>query len=69
MIQTNWLTLSHYGIPKSDKFHTTEESRRCLQIPLNDDDDFKMFINHLDKHFPSEIFRNNYPRFLFNFIK
>ena len=24
-IQTNWITLSNYGVPKSDKFHTTEE--------------------------------------------
>ena len=23
-IQTNWITLSHYGVPKSDKYHTTE---------------------------------------------
>ena len=26
-IQTNWITLNHYGVPKSDKYHTTEESR------------------------------------------
>ena len=22
-IQTNWINLTHYGVPKSDKFHTT----------------------------------------------
>ena len=27
LIQTEWMTLSHYGIHKTDKFHT-EESRR-----------------------------------------
>ena len=37
LIQTDWMTLTHYGIPKNDKFHPTEESRRYLQIPLNDD--------------------------------
>ena len=38
MIQTDWFKLTHYGIPKSDKYHTTEESRRYFQIPLNDND-------------------------------
>ena len=38
MIQTDWLKLTHYGIPKSDKFHTNEESRIYLQIPLNDNE-------------------------------
>ena len=47
LIQTPWMTLSHYGIPKCDKFHTTEESRRYLQIPLNDDK-FNEFIHSLD---------------------
>ena len=23
-IQTDWIYLSHYGIPSSDKYHTTE---------------------------------------------
>ena len=59
MIQTDWFKLTHYGIPKSDKFHTTEEPRRYFQIPLNDND-FKMFINNLDKHFSSDNFRNKY---------
>ena len=42
MIQTDWLKLTHYGIPISDKFHTTGESRKYFQIPLNDND-LKMF--------------------------
>ena len=56
LIQTDWMTLSHYGIPKNDKFHT-EESRRYLQIPLNNDN-FNNFIHKLDDYFNSEIFRN-----------
>ena len=59
MIQTDWLKLTHYSIPKSDKFHTTEESRKYFQIPLNDNN-LKLFINNLDKHFSSDSFRNNY---------
>jgi len=29
-IQTNWIKLNYYGVPKSDKYHTTEESRRYI---------------------------------------
>ena len=58
-IQTNWITLSHYGVPKSDKFHTTEESRRYLQIPLHDDS-FKNFIQSLDNHFTSDNFKKQF---------
>ena len=52
-IQTNWITLSHYGVPKADKYHITEESRRYLQIPLIDDN-FKNLIQSLDNHFSSD---------------
>ena len=59
MIQTDWFKLTHYGIPKGDKYHTTEESRRYFQIPL-EDNDFKSFIDNLDKHFSSDNFRSTY---------
>ena len=59
MVQSEWMTLTHGGVPKSDKYHTTEESRRYMQIPLNDDD-FKDFINNLDIYFGSDIFKNSY---------
>ena len=60
IIQTNWMTLTHYGIPKNDKFHTTEESRRYLQIPLIENDSFTNFIQSLDEHFSSENFKHHY---------
>ena len=59
-IETNWINLNHYGIPKSDKFHTTEESRRYLQIPLIEGDSFTQFIQSLDKHFNSANFRQRF---------
>ena len=59
-IQTNWINLTHYGVPKSDKFHTTEESRRYLQIPLIDGDGFTQFIQSLDKHFASANFKKQF---------
>ena len=59
MVQSEWMTLTHGGVPKSDKYHTTEESRRYMQIPLNDDD-FKDFINNLDIYFGSDSFKNSY---------
>ena len=52
-IQTDWITLNYYGVPKSDRFHTTEESRRYIQIPLFPDDSFYKFIQSLDNHFSS----------------
>ena len=58
IVQTDWMTLSHYGVPKCDKFHTTEESRRYLQIPLNDDK-LSNFIHNLDNVFSSENFRKH----------
>ena len=59
-IQTNWINLTHYGVPKSDKFHTTEESRRYLQIPLIDDDGFTQFIQSLDNHLSSDNFKKQF---------
>ena len=56
-IQTDWILLSHYGVPKSDKYHTTEESRRYIQIPLFPDDNFTKFIQSLDNHFSSDCFK------------
>ena len=58
-IQADWMQLTHYGVPKSDKYHTTDESRLYFQIPLIDND-FKNFITNLDNHFNSDDFRNNY---------
>ena len=58
-IQTNWINLTHYGVPKSDKFHTTEESRRYLQIPLILDG-FTQFIQSLDNHFASDNFKKQF---------
>jgi len=59
-IQTNRINLTHYGVPKSDKFHTTEESRRYLQIPLIDDDTFTQFIRSLDNHLSSDNFKKQF---------
>jgi hypothetical protein len=70
-IQTNWITLSHYGVPKSDKYHTTEESRRYLQIPLFPDDNFTKFIQSLDNHFSSDNFKKQFleeKQQIFNYI-
>ena len=58
-VQSDWMNLSHYGVPKSDKYHTTEESRKYIQIPLINDD-FKDFINNLDNYFNSDDFKNKY---------
>jgi hypothetical protein len=61
-IQTDWKQLTNYGVPKEDKYHNTEESRRYIQIPLNDSesDNFTNFIKQLDEYFSSDKFRAKY---------
>ena len=59
-IQTDWKQLTHYGVPKEDKYHTTEESRRYIQIPLVENDNFTNFIKQLDEYFSSDKFKTKY---------
>ena len=60
-VQSPWVQLTHYGIPRIDKFNATEESRRYLRVLLvDDDDDFVAFVKSMDKHFDSEDFRNKF---------
>ena len=59
-IQSNWDKLTHYGVPKNDKFHTTEESRRFIQIPLVENEPFSNFIKYLDEYFSSDKFKTKY---------
>ena len=59
-VQTDWKQLTHYGVPKEDKYHTTEESRRYIQIPLTENDSFTNFIKQLDEYFSSDKFKTKY---------
>jgi hypothetical protein len=59
-IQTDWKQLTHYGVPKEDKYHNTEESRRYIQIPLTENDNFTNFIKQLDEYFSSDKFKTKY---------
>ena len=58
-IQTDWMTLAMYGVPKLDKFHLTEQSRRYIKLSLNNPD-FTKFILKLDSHFSSDKFKAKY---------
>ena len=63
VIQSPWLQLTHYGIPRADKlFNTTEESRRYLRVPLEHeaDNDFTGSVKKLDAYFSSEYFKHTY---------
>ena len=59
-VQTEWKQLTHYGVPKEDKYHNTEESRRYIQIPLTEGDSFTDFIKQLDTFFSSDKFRTKH---------
>jgi hypothetical protein len=58
-VQTEWLQLTQYGVPREDKFHTTEKQRQYIQLPLNDEA-FSNFIKELDKYFSSDKFKQKY---------
>ena len=58
-IQTNWMTLAMYGVPKVDKYHQTEQSRRYIKLSLNDPE-FTKFILKLDTFFSSDKFKTKY---------
>lgn len=59
-VQSNWSQLTHYGVPKEDKYHTNEKSRRYIQIPLVENDEFSLFIKKLDEYFESDKFKTKY---------
>ena len=42
-IQTEWLILCMYGVPKLDKYHLTEQSRRYIKLSLHEPN-FTKFI-------------------------
>ena len=58
-VQTEWMQLTQYGVPREDKFHTTEKQRQYIQLPLNDEA-FSNFIKELDKYFSSDKFKQKY---------
>ena len=62
VVQSDWMTLDNYGVPKLDnKFNSTEESRRYLQIPLNNENEtFSTFVLQLDEYFSSDYFKQKY---------
>ena len=52
-IQTDWMTLAMYGVPKLDKYHLSEQSRRYIKLSLNEPN-FTKFILKLDTYVPSD---------------
>ena len=62
VIQSPWMNLSNYGIPRTDKLHTKEEDRQYVRVPLSrkQDDPFVVFIKLLDECFNSDDFRKSY---------
>ena len=58
-VQTEWMQLTQYGVPREDKFHTTEKQRQYIQLPLNDEA-FTNFIKQLDNYFSSDKLKQKY---------
>jgi len=62
VVQSPWINLNAFGIPRIDKYHPKEEDRRYLRVPLSKDpeDSFVGFVKMLDDYFDSEGFRKTY---------
>jgi hypothetical protein len=47
-IQSPWINLFFYGIPRKDKFNPTDNSRKCIKIPLDlQDPEVIVFVDML----------------------
>ena len=57
-IQLPWITLSSYGIPRDDKWHTTDASRANIKLPLDDSNsevnEFIKLLKEIDNHLGSD---------------
>ena len=62
VVQSPWINLNAFGIPKIDKYHPKEEDRQYIRVPLSKDpeDSFVGFIQMLDTYFDSQEFRKTY---------
>ena len=58
-IQSPWIELSHYGIPRKDKYHETEASRLYLKAPITDSE-FVQFFESLDTSLQTEEFKQKH---------
>ena len=63
-IQSPWINLYSYGIPKNDKYHKTSESRYYIKIPIDNascnSDQFGELFQHIDNLLSGVEFKRDY---------
>ena len=63
-IQSPWINIFAYGIPRKDKFHQTDSSRKCLKVPLDEEipvvSDFVEMLKEMDSKMTSNEFKERF---------
>jgi hypothetical protein len=60
-LQSPWILLNKYGIPKLNQYNKTDEDRAYIKLPLepnNENINFIRYFKNLDNQFNSSEFRN-----------
>ena len=59
LIQTPYMELYSFGMPRRDKYHTTDEQLQNIKIPI-ENEEFKEMIKAIDKRMSDEEFKKKY---------
>ena len=63
-IQSPWINIFAYGIPRKDKFNQTDNSRKCLKVPLDEKipevSDFVNILKEIDSKMTSNEFKEKF---------
>ena len=53
-LETPWIELTHYGIPKANDYFRTDKDRMFIQVPVERDSDMFTFFTSIDTLMESE---------------
>jgi len=64
LIQTPWLNINAFGMPKRDKYHATDDQLRYIKLPIDtnkeDNKQFLDLLQQLDNKLNTEEFKKEY---------
>ena len=59
LIQTPWLNINAFGMPRRDKYHTTDDQLKNIHLPI-DNEEFKKLIQSIDNTINTDEFRKEH---------
>ena len=59
LIQTPWIHIDAFGMPKRDKYHTTDDQLKNIHLPINDKEFIKL-IQSIDNIMNTDEFRKEH---------